>query len=102
MTQIRLSAEAKEDVREARDWYAGQRPGLDLEFRDELDHTISRIRAFPEGYPVVHKDVRRANLHRFPYGVFYHRRKEGWLVLAVIHHARHPRNWQRRSGTAPG
>lgn len=96
MTRIRLSAEAKRDVREARDWYADQKSGLDLEFRDELDRTISRIRAFPESSPVVYRDVRRANLPRFPYGVFYHRRSDGWFILAVIHHARHPRHWRQR------
>ena len=96
MTRIRLGAEAKRDVREARDWYADQKPGLDLEFRDELDRTLGRIRDFPESYPIVYKDVRRANLHRFPYGVFYHRRKGGLFVLAVASHARHPRRWQER------
>ncbi len=96
MTTIRLSSAARWDVREAKDWYAERKPDLDLEFRDELDHTLDRIRAFPESYPVVYKDLRRANLRRFPYGVFYHRRKSDWLVVAVIHHARHPRRWQRR------
>jgi len=95
--RIRLGSEAKRDVCEAQDWYARQEPGLDLEFRDELDSTLRRIREFPESYPVVHKDVRRADLRRFPYGVFYHRRESGWFVLGVIHHARHPRHWRGRA-----
>ena len=33
--------------------------------------------------------LRRANRRRFPYGVFYRRRESDWLVVAVIHHARH-------------
>ncbi len=96
MTKVRLGAEAKQDVREAKEWYAERKPGLDLEFRDELDRTIGRIQAFAESYAIVHKDVRRASLRRFPYAVFYHRRESGWFVLAVVHHARHPRSWQRR------
>ncbi len=96
MTTIRFSAAAKQDTREAKNWYAEQRQGLDLEFRAALDRTIDRIEAFPESYAVVYKDVRRANLHRFPYAVFYHRRESGWFVLGVVHHARHPRLWQRR------
>jgi plasmid stabilization system protein ParE len=96
MTRILLGAAAKADVREAKTWYAARKPNLDLDFRDELDHTLDRIRAFPESYPVVYKDVRRANLRRFPYAVFYHRRQSGLFVLAVIHHARHPRHWQQR------
>ncbi len=96
MTKIRLSQEAKRDVREAKEWYAEQKPDLDLEFRDELDRTLDRIRAFPESYAAVYKDVRRASLRRFPYAVFYHRRKSDWFVIAVVRHARHPRHWQRR------
>ena len=96
MTSVRFSLEAKLDVREAQEWYAAKKRGLDLEFREELDRTIDRIRAFPESYPVIYRDVRRANLRRFPYGIFYHRRNSGWFVLAVLHHARHPRRWQRR------
>ncbi len=97
MTFIRLGSAAKSDVREAKAWYARQRPGLDLEFRDELDATLARIRAFPESYAGVYKDVRRAGLRRFPYGVFYRRREGGIFILAVIHHARHPRHWKSRS-----
>ncbi|MCP4663962.1 MAG: type II toxin-antitoxin system RelE/ParE family toxin [bacterium] len=96
MTRIRLSVAAKRDVREVQEWYATQKPDLDLEFRDELERTLGHIRAFPESCAVVYKDVRRANLHRFPYGVFYHRRKNDLFVLAIMHHARHPRHWQRR------
>ncbi len=96
MIRIRLSSAAKEDVREAKEWYAERKLGLDLEFRSELDRTLDRIRAFPESYPVIYKDLRRANLRRFPYGVFYHRRPNDYLVVAIIHHARHPRHWQRR------
>ena len=96
MTEVRFSLEAKRDVREAKEWYAARKPLLDLEFRDELDQLTGRIRAFPKSYPIVYKDVRRANLRRFPYAVFYHRRGSDWFVLAVVHHARHPRHWQRR------
>lgn len=96
MTTIRLSSAAKRDVREAKDWYAERQPDLDLLFRDELDQALDRIRAFPESYPVVYKELRRANLRRFPYAIFYRRRESDWLVVAVIHHARHPRHWQRR------
>ena len=62
MTKIRLSAAAKRDVREAKEWYVGRMPGLDLEFRDELEVALDRIRAFPESYQVVHEDVRPSSI----------------------------------------
>jgi hypothetical protein len=40
--------------------------------------------------------LRRANLHKFPYGIFYVQRKDHLFVLGVVHHARDPRVWKRR------
>jgi len=94
--RIRLSSAASEDVREAQAWYAGQATGLDLEFRRELDRVLERIRTYPAGFPQIHRSIRRANLRRFPYGVFYVRRDDHLFVLAVAHHARSPSHWKRR------
>ena len=96
MIRARLSSVAERDVLEAQEWYAGKTPGLDLSFRDELDRLLIQIRTYPEAYPVVHENIRRANLRHFPYGVFYVRRKDHVFVLGVVHHARHPRRWKRR------
>jgi toxin ParE1/3/4 len=94
--RLRLSSAAHRDVVEAQAWYAGQAPDLELAFLQDLDRTLDRIRAFPAGHPVVHRTIRRANLHRFPYGVFYVKRRDHLLVLSVVHHARSPAQWQRR------
>ncbi|MEE8524962.1 MAG: type II toxin-antitoxin system RelE/ParE family toxin [Thermoanaerobaculia bacterium] len=94
---IRLSRAAQHDIATAKQWYAQQDvKGLDLRFRYELDQIFQQIEAFPAGYPVAYKDVRRANLHRFPYAVFYHSRDNSSYVIAVCHQARHPGIWKRR------
>lgn len=95
--RIRISGTAQQDIVAAKEWYVEQ-AGRDLEirFQRELEGTFQQIETFPESFPVVYKDIRRANLHRFPYGVFYHRRVDHLYVLAVTHHARRPRVWKRR------
>lgn len=96
-SHIRLSRPAQRDIAVAKDWYADQQvPNLDLRFLYELEAVFQYVEAYPAGYPVVHKDVRRANLSRFPYAVFYHLRDDRPYVLAVMHHARHPSLWKRR------
>ena len=80
----------------AKKWYARQGLGLDLSFRDDLDRVLLRIRAHPESFPVVHEKIRRANLLRFPYGVFYVLRVSDVFILGVVHHARHPSRWKLR------
>lgn len=96
MIRARLSSAAERDVSEAQHWYAAQSSGLDLAFRDELDRMLIQIRTHPESSPVVHQTVRRANLRRFPFSVFYAHRTDHIFILGVVHHARHPRQWMRR------
>jgi plasmid stabilization system protein ParE len=51
----------------------------------------------PLQHRVVHRDTRRANLRRFPYGVFYRTIDADVVVLACFHASRDPRRWRRRA-----
>ncbi|NJL28266.1 MAG: type II toxin-antitoxin system RelE/ParE family toxin [Thermoanaerobaculia bacterium] len=99
--RVRFSVAARRDVVEAKTWYQAQDPdaALDLAFAHELEQVVEQIRRFPTAFPKTFLDARRANLSRFPYGVFYVRRRSDLLVLAVLHHARHPSRWQQRYDT---
>lgn len=95
--RIRLSAAAQRDIGAAKEWYADQGvPGLDLRFLRALEAVFERMATLPASFRVVYRDVRQANLQRFPFAVFYHERGDDLYVLAVCHHARDPRVWQRR------
>jgi plasmid stabilization system protein ParE len=87
---------ADQEIREIFSHCERQRPGLGGQFEAELEATIARIIANPEMYSLVHRDVRRAILRPFPYGVFYKVRRDVLYVVAVVHLARDPRIWQRR------
>lgn len=96
-SQIRFSKAAQEDVAGAKNWYVKQEvPDLDRRFLWELEDVLQRMESFPQSFPAVYRDVRRANLRRFPYAVFFHLRDGGLYVLGVVHHARHPSVWRRR------
>jgi toxin ParE1/3/4 len=85
------------DVEAAFDWYQGEQPGLGLEFLDELRAAYDRIVDGPLKYPQLRSNTRRALLRRFPYAVFFAVEGEIIVVLAVLHTARNPAEWQRRS-----
>jgi plasmid stabilization system protein ParE len=70
--QLIVSREAQADIREA-------------------------VAYFPELYPLVYKDFRRALLHRFPYSVFYVVSAPIVLVVGVVHQARDEETWKRRA-----
>lgn len=89
--------EAETDISEAGEWYEDQVPGLREEFLKALDETFQSVEQSPELYARVHGELRRALTPRFPYAVFYLTRPERIVVFAVLHTARDPRIWRRRS-----
>jgi toxin ParE1/3/4 len=90
-------SEAVAETQEAFAWYEAQRRGMGVEFRDELQETLDKIQANPNQYPVVHRNVRRALVRRFPYGVFYVVEGQRIVVLAVFHGSRDPGQWKSRT-----
>jgi plasmid stabilization system protein ParE len=77
-------------------WYEQQRPGLGTEFAAACRSALAVIRDRPQVFRLVHGDVRRVLLRRFPYAIFYRYREAELLVVAVMHERRDPRRWQER------
>ena len=94
--EVRLRPEAERDLAEATRWYEEQRPGLGQEFLDEALATFSAIAERPLASAVTYGSLRRALLHRFPFGVFYFADGDGAVVIGVLHGSRHPRRWKSR------
>jgi hypothetical protein len=70
-------------LREAYDWYEDQQTGLGKEFAREFLQHHRELVSGPELYAIRFAEVRRLNLYRFPYGLFYTiREKEIWLPVA--------------------
>ena len=77
-------------------WYEQQRPGLGIEFAAACRSALALIRDRPRVFRLVHGEVRRVVLRRFPYAIFYRSREAELLVLAVMHERRDPRRWRER------
>jgi plasmid stabilization system protein ParE len=91
-----FSPATRAEIREARDWYEARAPGLGDRFVAELDAAIGRITAQPARFPMVFRDLRRARLRRFPYGLFFRHAQDTIYVVACFHGSRDPRQWQGR------
>ena len=88
--------QAKQDLDEAVEWYERQRVGLGRRFQNRVEEVLERISRSPETHGRVYRDVRCANVRRFPYGVYYRVEPDSLVVVAVFHARRDPRAWQRR------
>jgi plasmid stabilization system protein ParE len=69
--QVIVRPAAAADIEDAYEWYESQRPGLGEQFLEALRVTRDRVLEHPEGFPLLHRDTRRALIpRRFPYGLF--------------------------------
>jgi len=76
------------DLQSAYNWYEDELPGLGNEFREEFLRACRKLGRQPFFYAVRPSGIRRVNLDRFPYGIFYIVKPEEVLVLAVLHGSR--------------
>jgi toxin ParE1/3/4 len=98
VTQYQIKAEPSvdADVEAAFDWYEGEQEGLGREFVDELRAVYLRIVDGPLKYAELRSGIRRALTRRFPYAVYFSIDETVVVVLAVLHAARDPAQWQQR------
>ena len=94
-TQIQPEAQA--EIQEAYQWYEEKSAGLGAEFVRAVDACLSAIEGNPLAYALVHQQVRRALLRRFPYGIFYLVEDDTIVVIACFHGSRDPEQWLRRA-----
>jgi plasmid stabilization system protein ParE len=91
-----VRGQAKRDLRQAAKWYEKRLIGLGREFVSEVETVVERIEENPLLYQPVHRDVRSAVVHRFPYGVFYRVDQQDIIVFAIVHLNRDVSVWQDR------
>ena len=89
-SRVILRPRAETDIIEARNWYEERRTGLGREFLDAVQRVLETVTQRPAQYPEVYRDVRRALVRQFPYGVFYVVREGQVLVVACFHAKRDP------------
>jgi len=76
------------DLQTAFDWYEDERPGLGHEFQKEFHSAYQKLPKNAQLYAVRFSEIRRLNLDRFNYGIFYIIRAGEIWVLAVLHGSR--------------
>lgn len=94
---IRLTREARLDLRRAYDYYENEKAGLGRRFMHHFVDVVSAIRQRPNSFPVVHNNVRRAIVYRFPYGAFFRPIPGALEIFAVVDLRRDASHWRRRA-----
>jgi plasmid stabilization system protein ParE len=94
--EIKAEPTVDADIEAAFDWYEREEIGLGQALIAELADAYDRIRNNPFAYQELRSGIRRVLTHRFPYGVYFSIEENLIVVVAVLHTARDPAEWQLR------
>ena len=96
---IRFTPRALDELRDAVAWYATGAPAVVPAFLLAIDAVLAQAARYPESFPMVRPDIRRALVRRFPYGVFYSSEPDALVVVAIVHARRDPALWPSGAAT---
>jgi plasmid stabilization system protein ParE len=94
--KFRLDPAARDEYREAAEHYLKESPRIAAAFVDQVEATIKLVREKPTTWRVLHQNVRRCLVRRFPFGVYYTVENDEIVVWAIRHLHRRPGYWQGR------
>jgi plasmid stabilization system protein ParE len=90
---------ARRELRDAIEYYEKAKPGLGVEFLEEVRAGVDLVLQFPTAWTSLSPQIRRYQLKRFPYGLLYQVRDTHILFVAVMHLHREPEYWKDRLGS---
>ncbi len=94
--EIRINKFAQNDIIDSVDFYNGSQAGLGYDLWKEIKHKLKIIENNPLQFQIIVDKTRRANIKRFPLGIFYIINDYFIDVFAVIHYSRSPKIWKKR------
>jgi hypothetical protein len=90
--QIVYKPLAQIEVAEAYTWYARPDINLGIAFLTELERVDGFLSQNPFLYPCIEDEIRRVNLARFPYSLFYVIDDKIVNILSCFHQHRDPKS----------
>ena len=93
---IIVQAEAREDLREAYEYYESQKIGLGNAFIIAFRNRATQIEENPFLFQKIYNSKRRAVIEKFGYNIIYEIEEPSVRISAVMHGSRAPRRWKGR------
>lgn len=81
--RLLVRSQGELDIAEVAKWYNGKASGLGHGFVLAADAAIEAISRNPLLHIKYHKEIRKRNLSRFPYGIFYVVNEDLISIIAV-------------------
>jgi toxin ParE1/3/4 len=90
--------QAEAELRAAIKYYDGERDGLGLEFQEEVEAAVTRIKQTPLAFsPYGNEGLRKYVIRRFPFTIYYQDLEDCIWIAAVANQRRRPGYWAHRT-----
>lgn len=98
MSSFRLiiTMPARVDIENSAEWYSLQNDNLERDFLQEIEKTINNIALNPYQHFQILKNIRRANVNRFPFSMFFSILGNEIKIFSVFHQSRNPLKWKEK------
>lgn len=98
MLRVVILPLAKQDLKDASDWYEFKKKGLGRRFIQEVRSKVSFVCKNPYAIAVRYDEVRCAVLDIFPFMIHYliQKSQKQLVVVAVFHTSLSPKQWDQR------
>lgn len=91
-----MTPAAREEIREAFDFYESRKAGLGQDFGREVARAAHKVRAHPLRWPMIDDRTHKCSTDRFPYALLYRIEGDVIWVIAVMDLRRRPGYWSHR------
>lgn len=87
---------AKQDIKEAADWYNLKQNRLGKRFTTHIRHKIELLKQEPHATTIRYDEIRTAVLDIFPFMIHYtiNDPQKTIIITAVLHTSRNPEIWK--------
>ena len=96
MKPIEFHPEATREAEHAKSYLEPERAGLGVQFADELEQALDRIKTNPERFAIERGRMRRCILTQFSYSIMFAILEDRIWVSAIAHHKRRSNYWRKR------
>jgi plasmid stabilization system protein ParE len=92
-----IRPEAEAEAIDAATWYEQKSQTLAARFSQEFGSTLAKVINNPLQYQLIDREIRRAPVAGFPYGILYVASDDEIVILSCFHGRRDPKRWQSRT-----
>lgn len=92
-----VSDEAEIDFDKSYKYYYEDSTKVADTFFKRINIGFENIKQNPSSYPIVHEDVRKYVVKKFPFVIYYRIVDSAIQVIAIFHTSRNPEIWNKRT-----